>query len=254
MIKLTIESNVATVLLDRPPVNAIDHEWVQDMDHVLEQVESRDEVSVFHLRSACKTFCAGADLAMMQELLGTDGGCEAMVNLIRELQRVLARLEKIGVVSIAEIGGAAVGGGFELALACDLRVCSETARLGLPEAGLGLVPGAGGTQRLPRVCGEAVARRIILGAEVVDGTEAARIGLVHWVLPADELAQWSRVLAARLGSLPRQALTAGKRCIAASSDESVDGFEMELEETRKLYRHDDTRQRLMSFMQNGARR
>lgn len=253
MISLTIESHVATVTLNHPPVNAIDHDWVVGMDQVLEQVESREDVSVLHLRSACKTFCAGADLALMQELLLTAEGCGAMVDLIRELQRVLDRLERIGVVTMAEIAGAAVGGGFELALACDLRVCSDTAKLGLPEAGLGLIPGAGGTQRLPRVCGEAVARRIILGAEIVDGTVAARLGLVHWAVPADELVRWSQALAERLGSLPRQALAACKRCITASSDGSAEGFEMELEETRKLYGHDDTRRRLQTFLQKKAR-
>jgi enoyl-CoA hydratase/carnithine racemase len=223
------------------------------MDQVLTQVESSEDISVLHLRSACKTFCAGADLAVMQGLVATPEGCDAMVDLIRELQRVLDRLEHIGVVTIAEIGGAAVGGGFELALACDLRVCSESAKLGLPEASLGLIPGAGGTQRLPRICGEAVARRIVLGAEVVDGTEAARIGLVHWAEPPDQLELRSKTLAERLGALPRQSMTAGKRCIASSFDGSTDGFELELEETRKLYGHDDTRQRLRSFLQKTVR-
>lgn len=206
------------------------------------------DVSVLHLRSAHKTFCAGADISLMRKLLVTPEGCSAMVDLIRELQGVLARLEGLGIVSVAEINGAAVGGGFELALACDFRVCSESAKLGLPEASLGLIPGAGGTQRLSRMCGEAVARRIILGAELVNGRDAASLGLVQWAVPEKRLESWTKSLVKRLGSLPRQALAASKRCIAASQCEALDGYKLELEETLKLYGHDDTRKRLNTFL------
>ena len=248
MIKLNIESSVATIVLDSPPVNAIDHTWVEGMNQALEQVESDHELAVLHIRSAGKAFCAGADISLMRELLATPEGCGEMVDLIRELQQVLARLEEIGVVTVAEIGGPAVGGGFELALACDFRVCSETAKIGLPEASLGLVPGAGGTQRLARLCGESVARRIILGAEIVSGREAASLGLVQWAIPTDQLETWTSSLVQRLGSLPPQALKASKRCIAASGNESVDGFELELEESLRLYGHNDTQRRLQAFL------
>ena len=253
MIRLTIESNVATAVLDRPPVNAINHGFVASLNQILEQLEHKPDVSVLHIRSDCKAFCAGADLALMEELVFTPRGCDAMLDLIRQLQRVLDRLERIGLVTVAEIAGAAMGGGLELALACDLRICSETAKLGLPEASLGLLPGAGGTQRLPRVCGEAVARRMILGAEVVDGKEAASLGLVQWVVPAKQLSHWTQGLVARVAALPRQALAAGKCCIAACHDGSLDGFAMELAETRKLYGDDDTRKRLRAFLQKTLR-
>ena len=249
MISLTIESQLATAVFDHPPVNAIDHSFVSSLNHILEQVEGRQDVSVLNIRSACKAFCAGADLALMEELVLTPQGCDTMVDLIRQLQQVLDRLEKLGVVTVAEIGGAAVGGGLELALACDLRVCSETAILGLPEASLGLLPGAGGTQRLPRVCGEAVARRLILGAELVNGKEAASLGLVQWAVPADQLRHWTEELVARLAALPRQALAACKRCMAALPDVPLGGYAMELAETRQLYGDDDTRKRLGAFLQ-----
>jgi len=249
MISLTIESQLATAVLDRPPVNAIDHGFVSSLNQILEQVERRQDVSVLVIRSACKAFCAGADLTLMKQLVLTPQGCDAMVDLIRQLQQALGRLEKLGVVTVAEIGGAAVGGGLEFALACDLRVCSETAMLGLPEASLGLLPGAGGTQRLPRVCGEAAARRLILGAELVNGKEAASLGLVQWAVPADQLTQRTQDLVARLAALPRQALAACKRCMAAFGDVPLAGYDMELAETRKLYGDDDTRKRLEAFLQ-----
>lgn len=253
MISLTIESHVATAVLERPPVNAINHRFVDNLNQILQQLEHRQDVSVLLVRSGCKAFCAGADLALMAELVLTSKGCDAMLDLIRQLQRVLDRLERIGLVTVAEIAGAAMGGGLELALACDLRICAETAKLGLPEVGLGLLPGAGGTQRLPRVCGEAVARRMILGAEVVNGKEAASLGLVQWAVPAKQLARRTQDLVARLAVLPRQALAAGKCCIAACRDVSLDGFALELAETRKLYGADETRKRLQAFLQKNLR-
>jgi len=249
MIRLTFEAPVATAVLDRPPVNAIDRAFVEDLDRVLAQVESRDDVSVLLVRSACKAFCAGADISLMREMVDTDDGRDAMVGLVRDLQRVLFRLEDCGVVTLAEIGGAALGGGLELALACDLRICGESARLGLPEAALGLLPGAGGTQRLPRVCGDAVARRLILGAEVIDGAEAARLGLVHRAVPDDRLAGEARQLAGAVAAQPAQALAACKRCIGASRDGSPGGFEMELAETRRLYGLAESRERIRAFLE-----
>jgi len=249
MIDLDVASHVATAVLNHPPVNAINRNLVDELDRVLAKVEASEEVSVLHIRSSTRAFCAGADLALMRALLARPGGGEEMVELIREFQRVLVRLEASGVITVAEIGGAALGGGLELALACDLRVAAGSAKLGLPEAGLGLVPGAGGTQRLPRLCGDAVARRIILGAEVVDGHEAARIGLAQWVLPDPDLASWTHALVERLGALPRQGVAACKRCLAASRDTAVDGFELELLETRRLYGNVDTQQRIRAFVE-----
>ena len=117
-----------------------------------------------------------------------------------------------------------MGGGLELALACDLRVAAVDARLGLPEVRLGLLPAAGGTQRLTRLCGQGTAKRLILGAELIDGAEALRLGLVQWTQPREQLARWSRELAARVADMPKAALGASKRCIAAAHDPACDGF------------------------------
>lgn len=247
-IGLDIDGAVATVVLDRPPVNAMDAAWIERMDHVLDELAGRRDIAVVHFRSALKTFSAGADLKAMRELLATAAGRDEMVEMVGRLQRVLSRLEDMGAVSVAEIGGAALGGGLEFCLACDLRVAAATARLGLPEAGLGLLPGAGGTQRLPRICGEAVARRLILGAEIVDGELAAALGLVQWSVSADELAGWTKDLVARLGALPPQALAACKACLAASSNDAVDGYALELTETRRLHDTAETQARVSAFL------
>ena len=252
MFKLNIIESIATATLDRPPVNAIDYDWVNTLNAALDQVEKTPAVSVLHLRSSSRIFCAGADLALMQRLVSTPEGCDEMVEFIRKVQRALDRLEGIGVVTVAELGGAALGGGFELALACDLRVASKKAKLGLPEAGLGLIPGAGGTQRLTRICGENIARRIILGAEVVDGEQAAGLGMVQWAIDPDNIADWTAELVGRLGRLPRQAIAAGKRCIAAAYTSPADGYEMELRETRALYGDPDSRERVHAFLEKSV--
>lgn len=248
VINLSIDAGIASLVLERPPVNAFNEVLIEDLNNVLDQVEAQSDLSVLHIKSALKVFSAGADLTLMRDCLETPDGRDSMIGIVRELQRVFTRIENLNVVSIAEIGGAALGGGLELALACDLRVASEPARLGLPEASLGLLPAAGGTQRLPRICGEAVARRLILGAEVVDGSEAHRLGLVHWVVPAEKLASWTAGLAARLGSMPAEALASCKRCIAAAADDLADGYELELTETRRLHDVAETQRRVESFL------
>jgi enoyl-CoA hydratase/carnithine racemase len=234
MMSLTIDTPIATVVLDRPPVNAISDEWLDRFDAVMDKV------------------AAGADLNLMRALLVSPEGRNTMVGLVRRIQNAFSRLEALPTVAVAEIGGAAVGGGLELALACDLRVAGENARLGLPEAGLGLVPGAGGTQRLPRICGEAVARRLILGAEVVDGDEAARLGLAQWVVPDDQLADWTKALVARLAALPGPALAACKSCIAAAIDGSPKGYDRELQVTRELHGLAETQQRIQAFLERAS--
>ncbi len=252
MIGLTIEGAVARVVLERPPVNAINGEWIESLTRVLWEIDTRGGVSVIHIRSGLKSFCAGADLKMMRDLLNSSGGRDAMVAEVRNIQDVFARLENSSAVSVAEIGGAALGGGLELALACDLRVAAEDASLGLPEASLGLLPGAGGTQRLPRIAGIAVARRLILGAEVIDGAEAARLGVVHWAYPGDRLASATDDLVTRIGGFPAEALAAAKRCLAAAGDPAGDGFELELGETRALHDVAETRSRVGAFLARQA--
>jgi len=249
VIELSIEPPAAVATMRRPPVNAINEAWVEDLNRVVDEVEGHNGVSVLHIRSAQKVFCAGADLGMVRELLQASAGRDTMISVTRSFQAVFSRLEKSPLVTVAEIGGAAMGGGLELALACDFRVAGETVELGLPEARLGLLPAAGGTQRMSRVCGDAVARRLILGAEVIDGREALRLGLVQWAVPMDALAAWTRDLVDRLGTLSSSAIAACKRCIGAFLDGSVDGFERELIESRHLLDEAETRRRVLAFLE-----
>lgn len=246
-IALEVRGACAVATLRRSPVNAIDEAWLTRLDQVLGEVERAAGVGVLVLRSAERAFCAGADLALMRSRFGTRDGRTAMVAFARRLQQAFARLEALPQVSVAEIGGAAMGGGLELALACDLRIASESARLGLTEARLGLLPGAGGTQRLPRIAGEAVARRMILRGEIVDGAEAARLGVVHWAVAAPDLPARARALADELSAMPPAAIAACKRCLGAASS-GADGYALELEGTAALYENAETQRRVGEFL------
>jgi enoyl-CoA hydratase/carnithine racemase len=243
---------IATV--SRPPVNALNDELIERLDAVLDQAIDDQEVAVLHIRSDQQAFCAGADLALMQSCFGTLEGPDVMLDLVRRMQRLFARIEAAPLLTLAEIGGAALGGGLELALACDIRVAAAEAKLGLPEVGLGLLPGAGGTQRLTRLCGRGIATRLILGGEVIDGALAEGLGVVQWTRPLSQLAEWTRELAARFAQAPRPALAASKRCVAAVGDPHRDGYAEELAATRKLYQHPETRRRVAEFLERSAKK
>jgi enoyl-CoA hydratase len=248
MITLSIEGPVAIATLCRAPVNAINEEWLVALNRVIDEVERDAGISVLWIRSAERVFCAGADLALMRERFASDAGRGEMVKMAGRMQAAFARLERLGKATLAEIGGHAMGGGFELALSCDLRIVADTAKVGLPEARLGLLPGAGGTQRMTRLCGDAMARRLILGAELVQGSEAVALGLAHWVAPAAELESHARSIAKRVAEIPAAALASCKLCIEAALDPGADGFGVELSETAKLYASADTQTLVRKFL------
>jgi enoyl-CoA hydratase/carnithine racemase len=248
MIKVAIADRVATVTLSRPPVNAISAEWVALFSAELDKLAARTDWQVLHIRSDQKVFCAGADLDQIRERILSPDGPDRMFAYVAGIQRLYARIEKLPQVTIAEVGGAAMGGGFELALSCDLRVAAAEAKLGLPEARLGLIPGAGGTQRLTRLCGRSISTRLILGAEVVDGSTAAALGLAHWAVPRAELAAYAATLAQRIAKLPAAALAASKALIAEACEPGRGGYFDELEHTRRLLTNPETRQRVEAFL------
>lgn len=238
---------VVVATLARPPVNALDGELVERLAAIVEEVSADPEIAVLHIRSNQASFCAGADLALMESCFAT-GRTDVMVEVVRSMQNLFLRLETAAVVTLAEIGGAAIGGGLELALACDLRVAAMDALLGLPEVRLGLIPAAGGTQRLTRLCGQGTAKRLILGAELIDGAEALRLGIVQWARPREQLADWTRELASRLSQMPKAALVLGKRCIHAEVDPGRDGLAEEILATQSLYHHPETMAKVSEFL------
>jgi enoyl-CoA hydratase len=189
------KDGIARVTIHRPEkLNALDRMTMQELDDAV--ATARDDASVGVLivtGAGDKAFVAGADINELARQTPVEGAAFARFG-----QAVLDRLETLGKPSIAAINGFALGGGLELALACTLRLASETARLGLPEVSLGIIPGYGGTQRLARLVGRGRALELILTGEPIDAREAHRIGLVNRVLPPSELRPAAEALAATL--------------------------------------------------------
>ncbi len=249
MLSFSHDNHVAIWILSRPPVNAIDNSWIDSFNAGLDEVEARDGVSAMLIRSDQKVFCAGFDLKHMRSHFGSDSGHDALIEDIRRLQALYARIEALPLVTVAEINGAAFGGGLELALACDLRLAAHEARMGLPECALGLLPGGGGTQRLTRLCGRSIAFRMILGAEHLDGRTAEQLGVVQWCAPRAELAARTDALIDGLAVLPQHALAESKHCILIQADPEQDGFEAELAGTRRLLDNPETQARVSAFFE-----
>jgi len=247
MIEHEISDGVAVVTLNRPPVNAWDDDHLDQFQATLVEIEASG-ASVILVRSALYLFSAGADLAAMHQKFQTEEGRLEMTAFVKHIQDAYAQLEASKKVTIAEVGGAALGGGLELALACDLRITAIEAKLGLPEAALGLLPGAGGTQRLPRIVGEGRAKRMILGAESVNGEEALQIGLAQWSVPRDELPAFAMETALRIARLPGHAVELCKACIDDGIAGSKDGFQSEREGSATLFAHPETHARVEKFL------
>ena len=163
------------------------------------------------------------------------------------------RIESLPQVTLCEIAGAAMGGGYELALSCDLRIAAEEAKIGLPEVGLGLIPGAGGTQRLTRLCGRGVAARVILTAEPIDGKTAASLGMVEWVVPRAEIAERARAIVDRLASMPAHAQKVAKQCIRGFGDTGVLGFQLERDLGGALLDSPRTQQLIHEFLARNSK-
>lgn len=251
MFDLVVTQHVATLVMNRSPVNAMSSNWVAQFHAILEELETRDDWSVLHLRSLLPVFSAGADLKEMRERFTMPTGVDEMVQAIRDYQALFARIEALPRVTLAEIGGAALGGGLELTLACDLRIAVHEAQLGLPELRLGLLPGAGGTQRMTRLAGRPTALRLILGAEVIGGDQAERVGLVQWSVQMAELAAAAAAIARRYAELPAHAAAAAKACIAMAFDPVADGFNAEVEHSRTLQHSPMTRELVECFLRRG---
>lgn len=242
------QGGITTLTLSAPPVNAISEAWLQAFESRLDEIEGDPRCTVLHIRSDQKVFCAGADLAEIRERIDAVDGSDRMYAYVAAIQRLYARIEILPKATLAEIGGAALGGGLELALACDLRIAAVEAKLGLPEARLGLIPGAGGTQRLTRLCGPAIATRLILCAEILDGQAACDLGFVHWAVPRRELPARAKDVAFGLAALPAGAIAASKTCIAAACRAERGGYTDELEFTRRLLTEPETRRRVDAFL------
>ena len=252
MFELNLHDRVAELTMCRPPVNAISEAWGEAFVALLDELDARDDWSLLHLRSNQKVFAAGADLAQIQSWIAAAQPDAMLSAYIGRLQAVYRKLESLSRVTLAEIGGAALGGGLELALACDLRVAADDVKIGLPEVGIGLIPGLGGTQRLTRLVGRGTAARLILSAEPVDGATARSLGIVQWSAPRDQLAAEAARIAARIAGLPLPALKVAKELIGAHGAGHDAGYVLERELGGRLLLTPEAQQRITAFIQKSA--
>ncbi|HTF88714.1 MAG TPA: enoyl-CoA hydratase-related protein [Planctomycetota bacterium] len=210
-ISLATSDSVATITVNRPKVlNALNHQTLTELAHAFDAV--RDDPSVRALvvtGSGDKAFVAGADINELAKMQAMEAKGKAFFG-----QQVFARLERLGKPSIAMINGFALGGGLELALACTLRTAATTARMGLPEVSLGIIPGYGGTQRLARIAGPGVAREWVLTGEMFSAEEAHRVGIVNRVFEPAALAAGTQELVGKLLSRSPIALALALETIA----------------------------------------
>ncbi len=208
-VKFEQQGHVGIITIDRPDaLNALNSQVLSDLDAVLERVEAEDEIYVVILTGAGRSFVAGADIGEMKGFTSSDGKKFGVRG-----GNVFLKLENLSKPVIAAVNGFALGGGCELAMACDIRLASEKAKFGQPEVGLGITPGFGGTQRLPRIVGVSKAMELILTAQVIGAVEAKEIGLVSAVCPPEELMERAMELAQAICANAQIAVRESKRCI-----------------------------------------
>ncbi len=223
-VQWTMEGGVATLVVDRPPLNALSYQAKEEIAACLEEVAADSAVRCLIVFGAGdRAFSVGSDIKEFPEVTARRLGRQRAAHE----HAVYNRLDFFPVPTVAAIEGHCLGGGLELALACDLRVASETSHLGLPEVKLGVFPAGGGTERLPRLIGEALARELIYTGEPVDAREAWRIGLVNRVAPAGQALRVAQELGRTIAS--RSALTL--RTVKAVMDR---GLAMDLLEAEQI--------------------
>ena len=213
------KGNIAVATINRPKaLNALNSAVVADLDEMIVQIMADEEIRALVITgSGEKAFVAGADIGEMSTLTKAEG--EAFGKLGNDVFR---RLEKLPIPTIAAVNGFALGGGCELSMSCDIRICADTAVFGQPETGLGITPGFGGTQRLARLVGPGMAKQLIYTAKNIKADEALRIGLVNAVYPADELMPAAEKMASTIAKNAPIAVRACKKAINEGLEAKMD--------------------------------
>ncbi|WP_413801548.1 enoyl-CoA hydratase/isomerase family protein [Streptomyces iranensis] len=246
-VNLEVADGVATFRLDRPPMNALDIATQDRLRELAAEVTRRDDVRAVVIWGGEKVFAAGADIKEMREM-----DHAAMVVRSGDLQESFTAVARIPKPVVAAVTGYALGGGCELALCADFRIAAENAKLGQPEILLGLIPGAGGTQRLTRLVGPAKAKDLIFTGRQVKADEALTIGLVDRVVPAEEVYEQAHAWAAKLAKGPAIALRAAKESVDRGLETDLDsGLAIERNWFAGLFATEDREIGMRSFVEDG---
>jgi enoyl-CoA hydratase/carnithine racemase len=247
LVRLEVADGIGTLRLDRPPMNALNKQVQDELRAAATEAGARDDVRAVVLYGGPKVFAAGADIKEMGTMSYTD-----MVARAGALQDSFSAVARIPKPVVAAVTGYALGGGCELALTADFRVCGDNAKLGQPEILLGIIPGAGGTQRLPRLVGPARAKDLVFSGRFVDAAEALHIGLVDKVVAPDDVYDAAVEMVSRYARGPAFALRAAKEAIDEGLDVDLDtGLRIERKLFAGLFATEDRTIGMTSFVENG---
>ena len=244
---LHVESPVGTITINRPDkLNALNAQVMAELSSALQEMDANGGVRVVVITGAGeKAFVAGADISELAKMAPFSGRKDSSVG-----QEILFQIEELSKPVVAAINGFALGGGCELALACDVRFASEKAKLGLPEVGLGIIPGYGGTQRLARIVGKGRAMELVLSGDKIDAAEAHRIGLVNKVFPPAELTKGVREFAEKLAANGPLALKLAKAAVHRSLEIDLRaGCDLESAYFGMLASSSDMREGMTAFLE-----
>lgn len=241
------EEHLAIVTINRPKaLNALNSETLKDLDTVITDLENDSNIYAVILTGAGeKSFVAGADIAEMKDLNEAQGKEFGILG-----NNVFRRLEDLNQPVIAAVSGFALGGGCELSMACDIRIASEKAKFGQPEAGLGITPGFGGTQRLPRIVGTGKAKELIYTCDIIKADEALRIGLVNKVVPLENLMEEAKAMAAKIIANAPIAVKLCKDAINRGMQVDIDkAVIIEAEDFGKCFSSEDQSEGMTAFLE-----
>lgn len=241
-----IEQHVAVVTINRPPVNPLNSKVFKELVTIFNELEENSQVRVIILTgSGEKAFVAGADINEMADL-----NLVGMMNMNRVSREAFSKIENASKPVIAAINGLALGGGLELALACDLRICSEKAKFAFPEVGLGIIPGGGGTQRLQKIVGQGIAKELLYFGDMFDANRALELHIVNKVVPGEELLATAKQWAEKLAQKPPVALRMLKIAVNAGSNADLEtGLTLEASSFANAFSTEDRKEGLKAFVE-----
>jgi enoyl-CoA hydratase/carnithine racemase len=244
-VRYTVEERIGTIVIDNPPVNALAQEVLKAFSSILDTAEG-DDSKVLIITGSGMFFSAGADIKEIQAF----DSSETALEKLKTGQAILNRVEDFKKPVIAAINGICLGGGMELAMACHFRYASDMIKMGQPEITLGIIPGFGGTQRLPRLVGRSKAAELILTGDQITGKEAHAIGLVNKVTPPETLMKHVKSFAKKLASMGSEAMAEALSLTLNAGDVPIkEGLEREAKEFAKLVGSDDMKEGMKAFLE-----